>query len=121
VAVPAIVGVDHIQLAMPAGREAQARAFYSELLGVPEMPKPPDLARRGGASFESSHVKIHLGVDAEFRPALKAHPGLLVDGLAELAKRLRNAGYEVIDEPVNGRARSHVHDPFGNRLELLER
>jgi catechol 2,3-dioxygenase-like lactoylglutathione lyase family enzyme len=121
VGAPAIVGVDHIQLAMPPGREAQARAFYAELLGVPEIPKPPDLARRGGAWFESAHVKIHLGVDAEFHPARKAHPGLLVDGVEELAKRLRSAGYEVIDEPLNGRARIYVHDPFGNRLELLER
>lgn len=116
-----IVGVDHIQLAMPAGREAEARAFYSVLLGVPEIPKPPDLAKRGGAWFESAHVKIHLGIDAEFRPARKAHPGLLVDGLAALARRLRDAGYEVIDDPTNGRARIYVHDPFGNRLELLER
>jgi len=116
-----IVGVDHIQLAMPAGREAEARAFYSVLLGVPEIPKPPDLAKRGGAWFESAHVKIHLGIDAEFRPARKAHPGLLVDGLAALARRLRDAGYEVIDDPMNGRARIYVHDPFGNRLELLER
>ena len=116
-----IVGVDHIQLAMPAGREAEARAFYSVLLGVPEIPKPPDVAKRGGAWFESAHVKIHLGIDAEFRPARKAHPGLLVDGLAALARRLRDAGYEVIDDPMNGRARIYVHDPFGNRLELLER
>jgi catechol 2,3-dioxygenase-like lactoylglutathione lyase family enzyme len=116
-----IVGVDHVQLAMPAGREAEARAFYSGLLGVPEVAKPPELAKRGGAWFESSHVKIHVGVDPEFRPARKAHPGLVVDGLAELARRLLDAGYEVVDEPVNGRARVYVHDPFGNRLELLER
>lgn len=118
---PGIVGVDHIQLAMPAGREAEARAFYSGLLGVPEVAKPPELARRGGAWFESRDVKIHLGVDGEFRPARKAHPGLLVDGLAALARRLRSSGYAVVDEPTNGRARIYVDDPFGNRLELLER
>jgi catechol 2,3-dioxygenase-like lactoylglutathione lyase family enzyme len=120
-AVPEVVGVDHIQLAMPAGREAEARAFYAELLGVPEVAKPPELAERGGAWFESGHVKIHLGVDREFRPARKAHPGLLVDGLTDLAARLRERGYEVVDEPINGRDRVYVHDPFGNRLELLER
>jgi catechol 2,3-dioxygenase-like lactoylglutathione lyase family enzyme len=116
-----IVGVDHVQLAMPAGEEGKARAFYAGLLGVPEVPKPANLAARGGAWFESPHVKIHLGVEREFRPARKAHPGLLVEGLSELAGKLRSAGYEVIDEPMNGRARVYVDDPFGNRLELIER
>jgi catechol 2,3-dioxygenase-like lactoylglutathione lyase family enzyme len=116
-----VVGVDHVQLAMPAGEEGKARAFYAELLGVPEVSKPAELAARGGAWFESSQVKIHLGVEGEFRPARKAHPGLLVEGLSELAARLRGAGYEVIDEPMNGRARIYVDDPFGNRLELIER
>ena len=115
-----IVGVDHVQLAMPAGEEDKARAFYAGLLGVAEKPKPAELAKRGGAWFESAQVKIHLGVEREFRPARKAHPGLLVDGLSELTARLRAAGYEVIDESVNGRARAFVNDPFGNRLELIE-
>jgi catechol 2,3-dioxygenase-like lactoylglutathione lyase family enzyme len=115
-----IVGVDHIQLAMPAGGEGKARAFYAGLMGVPEVPKPAALAARGGAWFESPQVKIHLGVDHEFRPARKAHPGLLVEGLSELTARLRSAGYEVIDEPLNGRGRIYVDDPFGNRLELIE-
>jgi catechol 2,3-dioxygenase-like lactoylglutathione lyase family enzyme len=116
-----IVGVDHVQLAMPAGEEDKARAFYAGLLAVPEAPKPAELARRGGVWFESEQVKIHLGVDAEFRPARKAHPGLLVEGLAELAARLRAAGCDVVDEPVDGKPRVYVNDPFGNRLELIER
>ena len=115
-----IVGVDHIQLAMPSGGEDKARAFYSRVLGVPEVPKPPDLAKRGGVWFESSLVKIHLGVEADFRPARKAHPGLLVEGVEELVTKLRAAGYEVIDELLDGRLRAFVHDPFGNRLELIE-
>ena len=115
-----VVGVDHVQLAMPAGEEDKARAFYAGLLGLPEKPKPAELAGRGGVWFESAQVKIHLGVEREFRPAKKAHPGLLVEGLSELAARLRAAGYEVIDEPVDRRPRAFVNDPFGNRLELIE-
>jgi catechol 2,3-dioxygenase-like lactoylglutathione lyase family enzyme len=115
-----IVGIDHIQLAMPAAEEAKARAFYAGLLGIPERAKPTVLAARGGAWFESPHVKIHLGVEGEFRPARKAHPALLVAGLSELAAALRAAGYEVADDPLEGNARIYVSDPFGNRLELIE-
>ena len=83
--------------------------------------KPPELAKRGGAWFENGSVKIHLGVDADFHPARKAHPGILIDGLRELVTRLRDAGYTVTDdEPLPGYDRVYVHDPFGNRLELLE-
>jgi catechol 2,3-dioxygenase-like lactoylglutathione lyase family enzyme len=115
-----IVGIDHIQLAMPAGEEAKARAFYAGLLGIPERAKPAALAARGGAWFESPHVKIHLGVEGEFRPARKAHPALLVAGLSELAAALHGAGYEVTADPLEGQARIYVSDPFGNRLELIE-
>lgn len=116
-----VVGLDHVQLAMPAGREDDARRFYSWLLGLPEIVKPPHLAKRGGAWFENASVKIHLGVDADFLPARKAHPGILIDGLSELVARLREAGYTVTDdEPLPGYARVYVNDPFGNRLELLE-
>lgn len=117
----AIVGIDHVQLAMPAGREEDARAFYSSLLGLPEVPKPADLAKRGGVWFESSEVKVHLGVDREFRPAKKAHPAFLVKDLRLLVERLRAAGVAVTDdEPLAGYDRVYVTDPFGNRLELME-
>ena len=116
-----IVGVDHVQLAMPAGREPEARAFYSGLLGIPELAKPPALAARGGVWFESGALKIHLGVDSDFRPARKAHPGLLVRGLETLIEELRRAGHEITtDEPLEGYLRVYVNDPFGNRLELME-
>jgi catechol 2,3-dioxygenase-like lactoylglutathione lyase family enzyme len=116
-----VVGVDHVQLAMPAGREAEARTFYDGLLGISEIPKPPALAARGGAWFERGPVKVHLGVDAEFRPARKAHAGLLVAGLDALIEDLRRAGYDVAeDEPLPGYFRVYVNDPFGNRLELME-
>lgn len=116
-----ISGLDHVQLAMPIGREPEARAFYGGLLDLPEVPKPPELAKRGGAWFESSWVKIHLGVDPDFRPARKAHPGILVEGLSELVGRLRRAGCSVIDDDtMPGRSRVYVDDPFGNRIELIE-
>jgi len=116
-----VVGIEHVQLAMPAGREDEARAFYGGLLGLPETPKPPNLARRGGAWFESARLKIHLGVEADFRPARKAHPALLVEGLPQLVARLKGAGCTVVeDEPLAGFFRVYVSDPFGNRIELLE-
>ena len=114
-----IVGVDHVQLAMPSGREDEARAFYSGLLGIPERPKPAELAKRGGVWFESGAVKIHLGVEADFRPARKAHPGLIVRDLRLLVNRLRGAGVEVVDASFEGHDRVFVFDPFGNRLELI--
>jgi catechol 2,3-dioxygenase-like lactoylglutathione lyase family enzyme len=116
-----IVGVDHVQLAMPAGREAEARAFYAGVLGIPELAKPAALAARGGVWFESGPVRVHVGVDPDFRPARKAHPGLLVRGLDALIEDLRRAGYRVVsDEPLEGFLRVYVDDPFGNRLELME-
>jgi catechol 2,3-dioxygenase-like lactoylglutathione lyase family enzyme len=115
-----ILGIDHVQLAMPAGREDEAREFYSRLLGLPEKVKPPELAKRGGAWFESDAVKIHLGVEADFRPARKAHPALLVRDLRGLLARLDQAGIEVVDDALAGYHRVYVSDPFGNRLELME-
>lgn len=117
----AILAFDHVQLAMPAGQEAEAREFYAGLLGLTEQPKPPALAARGGAWFGAGPVRLHLGVEAEFRPARKAHPALLVDGLPALVRVLEAAGHPVRgDEPLDGYDRVHVDDPFGNRLELMQ-
>jgi len=116
-----IIGIEHVQLAMPPGEEAAVRRFYSDLLGLPEVGKPPKLAARGGCWFEGPGVKVHLGVEADFRPAKKAHPALLVDDLAAMVAVLEAAGLEVIaDDPVEGRARCYVSDPFGNRIELMQ-
>lgn len=113
--------IDHVQLAMPAGGEGDARTFYADLLGISEKQKPENLARRGGCWFEDGDLKIHLGVEAEFRPARKAHPALLVDDLPALVARLRAADVTVRDdEPLDGYQRVYVDDPFGNRLELME-
>ncbi len=118
----AIIGLDHVQLAMPAGREDDAVAFYEGLLGLTNVAKPAHLAVRGGCWFETATAKVHLGVEADFQPARKAHPALLVDDLAALAERLEAAGVEVRTEGgLDGYDQRYVDDPFGNRIELLER
>src|SRR4029453_11012151 len=105
---------------MPAGMEKVAREFYQSLLGIPEVPKPPELAKRGGAWFERGSLKIHLGVEPDFRPARKAHPALLVTELEALISRLKEHDVEVIADPMEGYLRVYVADPFGNPLELME-
>ncbi|KAB0682035.1 VOC family protein [Aureimonas leprariae] len=117
----AIVGLDHVQLAMPAGSEAAARAFYRDVLGLAEVPKPANLAKRGGCWFEGGTAKLHLGVEADFRPSRKAHPALLVDDLGAFAAYLRERGVELVrDEPLQDFERAYVSDPFGNRIELMQ-
>jgi catechol 2,3-dioxygenase-like lactoylglutathione lyase family enzyme len=118
-----ILSIDHVQIAMPAGEEDKARAFYVEQLGFTETPKPPDLAKRGGAWFQTGNVQVHLGVEAEFRPARKAHPAFVVDDVDLLITRVQRAGYEIdpSQPPLDGYKRVHVFDPFGNRIELMEK
>lgn len=116
-----ILSLDHVQLAMPPGGEAQARAFYASVLGLTEVPKPAHLALRGGCWFEGGTARIHLGADQDFRPARKAHPALLVDDLRALAETLNAAGFPTRDgEPLAGYVRIDVNDPFGNRIELMQ-
>jgi len=115
-----IVAIDHVQLAMPPGQEDAARDFYSGLLGMAEIPKPPKLAKRGGCWFQSGAVQIHLGVENDFRPAKKAHPALRCSHYDALISALRSQGVEVAEaEDIPGVRRCHIHDPFGNRLELI--
>lgn len=116
-----IIGIDHVQLAIPEGGEERARPFYGYVLGLPEVPKPPELAKRGGCWFESAHVKIHLGIDPVFKPANKAHAALLVTDIERIIERCLELNVQVLDEPLEGNRRVYVHDPFGNRLELMER
>jgi len=112
--------IDHVQMAMPAGGEAEARAFYAALLGLAERPKPPALVGRGGCWFESGRVRVHLGVETPFTAAHKAHVAFRVDDVSGLAGRAKAAGYEVIDDDaLEGHERIYIHDPFGNRLEFL--
>jgi catechol 2,3-dioxygenase-like lactoylglutathione lyase family enzyme len=117
-----LIAVDHVQLAIPKGGEAVARTFYVEVLGLAEIKKPPELAARGGAWFTSGAVNLHLGVDPDFRPAVKAHPAFQVTDLRAIERRARAHGHKIAsDEPLPGFHRIFVYDPFGNRIELLEK
>jgi catechol 2,3-dioxygenase-like lactoylglutathione lyase family enzyme len=116
-----LVALDHVQLAMPVGAEAEAERFYAGLLGLERVPKPPALAVRGGCWFKRGAVQLHLGGEADFRPARKAHPALLVKGYDALVERLAAAGVEVRpSDEIPGVRRCHVDDPFGNRIELID-
>lgn len=114
------ISIEHVQLAMPVGKEETARRFYRNLLGMTEIPKPAELARRGGCWFESGSVQLHLGVERDFRPAKKAHPALRRQDYDAMSLRLRAAGVDVReDHGIPGVRRCHVSDPFGNRIELV--
>lgn len=116
-----IGGIDHVQLAAPPGCEADARRFFGELLGLEELEKPEPLRARGGAWFRIGAQQLHVGVEADFSPARKAHPGLSVSVYDELQNRLRAAGEEVIDDDsIPGLRRCYIGDPWGNRIELVE-
>ena len=116
-----VVGLDHVQLAMPAGEEETARAFYADLLGLSEIPKPAQLVARGGCWFAGLGLQIHLGVEEEFRPARKAHPALLITDLERLRATLAAADVQTIsDDTVPGVRRFYAPDPFGNRLEFIQ-
>jgi len=115
-----LTGLDHVQLAAPAGCEQAARAFYGELLGLEEIEKPESLRSRGGVWFRCGDQEVHLGVEEGFSPARKAHPAFHVAGYDALLASLRRSGVEAVeDDAIPGVRRSYVHDPFGNRIELL--
>lgn len=115
-----ILGFDHVQIVAPPGAEDTARRFYGTLLGLIEIPKPDVLAKRGGVWFQCGDHQLHVGIEAGFVPARKAHPALVVDGLEELEQRLKVAGHEVKEgEELPGVVRRFVNDPFGNRIELI--
>jgi catechol 2,3-dioxygenase-like lactoylglutathione lyase family enzyme len=113
--------IDHVQLAMPPGEEERAEGFYRDVLGFQVVEKPPTLAARGGRWFERGGVRVHLGIEPDFRPARKAHPALVVTSLDALLARLEAAGVELqwADEGPGVR-RGHIEDCFGNRIELVD-
>lgn len=113
--------LDHVQIAVPAGSETEARRFYGEFLGLEEIPKPEQLAGRGGVWFVIGGHQLHLGVESDFRPARKAHPAFATRSIDTVAARLDRNGQVVRwDDSLPGTRRFFIHDPFGNRLEILE-
>lgn len=114
-----IIGLHHVQIACPAGSEDALRTFYSAVVGMPEIPKPPLLAARGGVWFAAGDRELHCGVEKAFSPARKAHPCFLVDDLDALADVLERAGGQVRwDDAIAGVRRFHTDDPVGNRVEF---
>lgn len=115
-----INAIDHIQIAAPPGSEDLARLFYGELLGMEEIPKPTNLKARGGCWFQCGLQEVHIGIQQDFLPAKKAHPGFTVNALEDLKLQLQNADFIINEEePIGGRSRFFTHDPFGNRIEFL--
>jgi catechol 2,3-dioxygenase-like lactoylglutathione lyase family enzyme len=119
----AVIGIDHVQVAIPAGGEDRARAFWTGVLGMREIEKPAVLrGERGGAWFDCGAQRLHLGVDPDFRPSRKGHPAFLVDDLAAALAACESAGIvPTRDVPLEGYDRAFVQDPFGNRIELMQR
>ncbi|MEM1050761.1 MAG: VOC family protein [Pseudomonadota bacterium] len=116
----AIVGLDHIQIAIPENEEEKARGFYRDLLGLLEVTKPANLSPNG-CWFACGMLGLHLGVDPDFKPSKKSHPAFLVDDLRVVEKALRAAGYPIVDgKPIAGSHRTFTQDPFGNRIELMQ-
>ncbi|WP_232696064.1 VOC family protein [Brevibacillus daliensis] len=114
-------GIEHVQIAAPKGCEDQAREFYGSVLGMKELPKPANLVSRGGCWFIVGQQELHIGVQENFTPATKAHPGFLVQNLQQLREKLTQSGITIKEEPsIDGRTRFFVTDPFGNRIEFLE-
>ncbi|AQA00506.1 glyoxalase [Sphingopyxis sp. QXT-31] len=116
------LALDHVQVAIPVGGEARARGFFGDLLGLVELPKPADMAARGGCWFQLGERQLHLGAEQDFRPAKKAHVALTTDTLDALRARIEAAGHATQDDsPVDGRYRFFTEDPFGNRIEFMDR
>ena len=117
-----LVGIDHVQLAMPHGGEVHARKFWTEVMGMDEVAKPAHLAVNGGCWFAGGGVQVHCGVEEMFLPAKRAHPALLVDDLPALIVRLAQARIRFVPgKPLKGFQRGDIADPFGNRIELMQR
>jgi catechol 2,3-dioxygenase-like lactoylglutathione lyase family enzyme len=113
--------IDHVQLAAPKGSEDDARKFFGEILGFEEIDKPAELKKRGGAWFQYGNCQIHIGIEEPFVPARKAQPALAVQNIDGLKQHLATLGVDYIEDgKLPGANRIYVHDPFGNRIELLE-
>lgn len=117
-----ILSLDHVQITIPVASESRARAFYASILGFTEIEKPPQMAERKSIWFIAGGVNLHLGIDLDFTPAKRAHPAFVIEGLDAILTACERAGITTKpDTSFNGFRRVHVFDPFGNRLELMER
>ncbi|MFJ8065421.1 VOC family protein [Psychrobacillus sp. NPDC096426] len=113
--------IDHVQLAAPKGSETVAKQFFSGILGFQEIEKPEILRKKGGVWFAFANYQIHIGIEEPFAPAKKAHPAFQVDNLEALKMHLtKNEVSYIVDKDLPGANRIYVHDPFGNRIEILE-
>lgn len=113
--------IDHVQLAAPRNSEDEARRFFGDVLGFSEVEKPEALKQNGGVWFECGTIQIHIGVEEPFQPAKKAHPALEITELEKLMAHLNEKGITYKqDDQLPGANRIYVHDPFGNRIEILE-
>ena len=118
-----IKAVHHAQISIPVGAEDEARAFYCGVLGLKEIPKPESLAGRGGFWLELDGFQIHFGAeDGIDRAKSKAHVAYLVGNLEHWQQKLAGNGCKIIDGiPIPGYTRFEFRDPFGNRVEFLQR
>jgi catechol 2,3-dioxygenase-like lactoylglutathione lyase family enzyme len=117
-----VLSLDHVQIAIPVGAQAQAREFYVGILGFTEIAKPAEMAGRSSIWFIAGPVNLHLGIEPDFQPAKRAHPAFVVDGIDEILVACKRAGLATKpDSSFSGFRRVHVFDPFGNRLELMQR
>ncbi|WP_459500097.1 VOC family protein [Bacillus sp. C1] len=115
-----IQGIDHVQVAAPAGCEEEAREFYGKKMGLKEIQKPTELKKRGGCWFRCGGQEIHIGGEQNFSPAKKAHPAFYVHSIDKFKKKLIEQGIQVIDDHARADIiRFYVSDPFGNRLEFV--
>lgn len=114
-------GLHHVQICCPTGAEDELRAFYGGVVGLPEIPKPPALAARGGVWFQVGAQELHCGVEQPFAPAAKAHPALAVTDVRAMAETVERAGGRVSwDQNIPGVRRFHTLDPVGNRVEFQQ-
>lgn len=116
-----LVALDHVQIAAPKGSEKEAIEFYNGVLGLPIVEKPKTLQKNGGVWFSNGVINIHIGIEEPFVPAKKAHPAFIVHDLKDTMNYLKERSISFKEDfLLPGAKRIYVHDPFGNRIELLE-
>ncbi|GIP34680.1 VOC family protein [Paenibacillus sp. J2TS4] len=114
--------LDHVQVCIPVGKEEVARSFYGGLLGLREIPKPESLIPNGGLWYEIGDIQLHIGVEQMDNEQSKRHPAFEVENLDKIREYLEQHGVITQDEkPIPVVHRFSFFDPFGNRIEFLEK